>query len=214
MTKLLRLLAAPLVAAVTLLAAVATPAHADEPPSDADLARQWQEAWDTHKFYLNIPPAPGSGKSRAHRSISIDINAPIGRVFDAYSDFTNHIGRAAFLKRVVTHKTWKHLGVRYNNLTAVEEVPYDGQLVTLYTHTQQRIHRALFFYETDTYSEPGVITHQKIVFTKLGPNKTRVTEFLTFAADSTRDAYVAANGVTAPQQTLAALKPTIESGEL
>ena len=95
MTKLLRLLAAPLVAAVTLLAAVASPAHADEPPSDADLARQWQEAWDTHKFYLNIPPAPGSGKSRAHRSISIDINAPIGRVFDAYSDFTNHIGRAA-----------------------------------------------------------------------------------------------------------------------
>jgi len=214
MTKLLRVLAAQLVAVVAVLATFAAPAHADEPPTDAELAQQWQEAWDTHKFYLNIPPAPGSGKSRATQSISIDINAPIGHVFDVYSDFNHHIGRAAFLKRVVTHKTWKKGGVRYNNLTALEEVPFEGQLVLLATHTQQRIHKAKYFYETDTYSDPGVITHQKIVFQKLGPNKTRVTEHLTFDADSTLIDFVAANGVASHQQTQAALKQAIENGEL
>lgn len=213
MTKLLRVLAAPLVAAVTVLAVVATPAHADT-PTDAELAAQWQEAWDTHKFYLNVPPAPGSGKSRVTTSISIDINAPAARVFNAYSDMNNHIGRAAFLKRVVTHKTWGRFGVQYNNLTAVEEVPYEGQLVLLNTHAQQRIHRSKLFYETDTYSEPGVITHQKIVFKKLGHQKTRVTEHLTFDADSPLIDFVVANGVASHQQTQAALKQAIESGDL
>lgn len=214
MTKLLRVLAAPVIAMVALLAAVVTPAQAASEPSDADLAAEWWEAWNTHKFYLNIPPAPDSGKSRVTTSISIDIDAPAMRVFKAYSDMRNHIGRAAFLKRVVVHAEHKVGPARHINLTAVEEVPYEGQTVLLNTHAQQRVYKHRLYYETDTWSLPGVVTHQKIVFTKVGPHKTRVTEHLTFDADSTLIDFVVANGVASHQQTQAALKQAIESGRL
>jgi uncharacterized membrane protein len=214
MKKLLRVLAAQMFATAFVLAAVAGPARADTPPTDAELAAEWQEAWDTHKFYKNVPPAPGSGVSRASQSISIEINAPAQQVFKKYSDFNNHIGRAAFLKRVATHKEWTKAGVRYRNLTAIEDVPFEGQIVSLHTHAQQRLHLSKLFYETDTWSLPGVVTHQKIVFKKLGPQKTKVTEHLTFDAPDELIDFTVANGVASHQQTQAALKQAIESGQL
>jgi uncharacterized membrane protein len=212
--KLLRLLTAPFLAAAVIVTALSAPASADTVESDAEIAAQWQTAWDTYKFYDTSPPLPDSGRSRVTSSISVDIDAPIKTVFDAYSNINNHIGRAAFLKRVVTHKEFSECNLRYINFTAIEDVPYEGTVVTLKTHAQQRINSDSFSYETDTWSEPNVVTHQKIVFEKAAGGKTRVTERLTFDADASLIDFVVTNGVASHQQTQAALKQAIESGEL
>jgi hypothetical protein len=212
--NLLRRLAVPLFAAAFVLTAFTGPARADTPESDAELALQWQTAWDTYKFYDTAPPLPGSGRSRDTAQISIDINAPVRHVFAKYSDINNHIGRAAFLKRVVTYKDWRERDTRYINFTAIEDIPYQGTIVTSKTHAQQRIHEEDLYYETDTWSEPNVVTHQKIVFAKLPGGKTRVTELLTFDADTSLIDFVVTNGVASHQQTQAGLKEAIESGEL
>jgi hypothetical protein len=213
--KLLRLLAAQLFAATFVLAALSGPAHADTPESDAQLALEWQTAWDTYKFYDSTPPPlPGSGRSRAKSSISITIDAPIERVFSLYSNINNHVGMHSFLKRVVTHKDWYRSRTRYINFTAVEEIPYEGAIVVSNTHAQQRINRDEFFYETDTWSLPNVVTHQKIVFEKRPGGKTEVTENLTFDADTSLIDFVVANGTASHEVNQAALKQAIESGEL
>lgn len=209
--KLLRALAVPMFAVTLVLAAFSGPVHAE---TDTQLAAEWQEAWDTHKFYETTPPAPGSGRSRVTTSISVDIDAPAAHVFPAYSNFENHIGRAAFLKRVVTHKDWFQTATRYINLTAIEEIPYQGAIVVSKVHAQQRRHPIELYYETDSWSEPGVVTHQKIVFKRLAGGKTRVTEQLTFEADDALIDFVITNGVASHQQTQTALKEAIESGAL
>ncbi|GAA0387082.1 hypothetical protein GCM10009530_42680 [Microbispora corallina] len=214
MKNLLRSLAAVLAAAV-LLPALTLPARADTGESDAQIAAEWQTAWDTYHFATTTPPpAPGSGRSRVTSSISVEIASPIGHVFAAYSDINHHIGRAAFLTRVVTHQQWVDHNVRYINFTALEDVPYEGTVVNLKTHAQQRINDKGYFYETDTWSEPNVVTHQKIVFECLAGGSTRVTERLTFEADTSLIDFVVANGVASHQQTQAALKQAIESGQL
>jgi uncharacterized membrane protein len=213
--KLLRLLAAPFVAATVIVTALSVPASADTVETDAEIAAQWQTAWDTYKFYdVSPPPLPESGRSRAKSSISVEIDAPINHVFAAYSNINNHIGRAAFLKRVVTHNDFSEGNLRYINFTAIEEVPFQGTVVTLKTHAQQRINYDGLYYETDTWSEPNVVTHQKIIFEKLADDKTEVTERLTFDADTSLIDFVVANGVASHQQTQAALKQAIESGQL
>ncbi|WP_214416605.1 hypothetical protein [Sphaerisporangium fuscum] len=214
MKKLIRLLAAPLVAATVILTAMSAPAGADTTETDAELAAQWQAAWDTYKFYDTTPPAPDSGRSRAVREISITIDAPIGKVFPAYSNINNHLGRAPFLKRVVTYKDWTQDDIRTINFTAIEDIPYQGTIVTSKTQAQQRIHRDELYYETDTWSEPNVVTHQKITFTPVPLGRTTVTERLTFDADASLIDFVADNGAGAHQQTQVALKQAIESGRL
>ncbi|MCW2879401.1 MAG: hypothetical protein JWQ95_3501 [Sphaerisporangium sp.] len=214
MKKLLRRLAAPLFAATFLLTAFTSPVRADTPESDAELALQWQNAWDTYKFYDTSPPRPDSGVSRDKAQISIDINAPVGHVFAAYSNINNHIGRHSFLKRLVTHKDWSWEDTRYVNFTAIEEIPYQGAIFTSKTHAQQRVHQDDLYYETDTWSLPNVVTHQKIVFKKLDDGSTRVTERLTFDADTSLIDFVVTNGVASHQQTQLGLKEGIEIGEL
>ncbi|GII56354.1 hypothetical protein Pth03_47430 [Planotetraspora thailandica] len=214
MNKLLRLVAAPFLAAAVMVAALSTPASADTVDSDPQIAAEWQTAWDTYHFSDTTPPAPGSGRSRVTTSISVTIDASIRHVFDAYSNINNHIGRAAFLKRVVTHKDYYYCGLRYIDFTAIEDVPFEGTVVSLKTHAQQRINRDRFFYETDTWSEPNVVTHQKITFVKAAGGKTTVTERLTFDADASLIDFVVANGVASHQQTQTAVKQAIESGQL
>ncbi|GAA3018694.1 hypothetical protein [Streptosporangium longisporum] len=214
MKKHLRLLAAQLFAAVLVLTALSGPARADTPVGDAQLAAEWQAAWDTHRFYENTPPAPGSGRSRAEDSISITIDAPISRVFPAYIDFENHIGKHSFLKRVVTHRDRFVGAERHIDLTAVEEIPYEGTTVTINTHAQQRVNYQGHYYETDSWTFPGVVTHQKIVFTRLSGTRTEVTEYLTFEADTSMIDFAIANGVASHQATQAALKQAIENHDL
>ncbi|MGJ6966009.1 hypothetical protein ACSDR0_29285 [Streptosporangium sp. G11] len=212
--KHLRLLAAQLLAAVLVLTAFSGPARADTPEGDAQLAAEWQTAWDTHEFYKDVPPLPGSGRSRAQDCISITIDAPIQQVFSAYSNINNHLGMHSFLKRVVTHDAWTKFGKRNVNFTAVEEIPYEGSIVVSNTHAQQRIDLDEFYYETDTWSVPNVVTHQKIVFKKLSNSKTQVTEYLTFDADTTLIDFVVAGGVSSHEATQAGLKQAIENGNL
>ncbi|WP_030923322.1 hypothetical protein [Streptosporangium amethystogenes] len=214
MKKHLRLLAAQLFAAALVITVFSSPASADTPAGDTQLAAEWQTAWDTQKFYDTTPPAAGSGRSRAQSSISITINASAKKVFAAYSNINNHVGMHSFLKRVVTHKDWFKNGKRHINFTAVEEIPYEGAIVTSNTHAQQRINADALCYETDTWSLPGVVTHQKIVFTKLTSGKTEVTEYLTFDADTSLIDFVVANGVASHEVTQAGLKQAIESGSI
>ncbi|MEV4459816.1 hypothetical protein [Microbispora sp. NPDC049633] len=218
MRKILRVAAAQMFATAFVLAALSAPATADTTAgtaeSDAQIAQEWQTAWDTYKFSDTTPPAPGSGRSRVTNSISVDIDAPMPGTFYKYSDFNNHMGKNPFLKRVVTHKQWAEPPALYRNLTAIEEIPYEGMLVVSKTHAQQRLYASGFYYETDSWSEPNVVTHQKITFTPIAGGKTRVTENLTFEADTTLIDFVAANGTAAHQQLQAALKQAIESGEL
>ncbi|MEV4183514.1 SRPBCC family protein [Streptosporangium canum] len=215
MKKLLRLLATPLFAAALVLTAFSGPARADVPESDAELAVEWQAAWDTYRFYDSTPPPlPGSGRSRDKARISIEIDAPVEHVFAAYSDINHHIGMHSFLKRVVTHGDRSQGGTRTIDFTAIEEIPYQGTIVTSKTHAQQRIDHAGLRYETDTWSLPGVVTHQKILFKELDNGKTEVTEHLTFDADTSLIDFVVTNGVASHEQTQAALKQAIESGEL
>ncbi|XVQ86921.1 hypothetical protein ACQP2K_05725 [Microbispora siamensis] len=218
MRKILRVAAAPMFAAAFVLAALSAPANADTTAgtteSDAEIAQEWQTVWDTYHFTDTTPPAPGSGRSRVTNSISVVINRPTVPVFRKYSDFNNHIGKNPFLKRVVTHKEWRAGDTTYRNLTAIEEIPYEGAIVVSKTHAQQRLHPKKLYYETDSWSEPNVVTHQKIVFTRLPGGKTQVTEELTFEADSSLIDFVAANGTASHQQLQAALKQAIESGEL
>ncbi|WP_424534020.1 hypothetical protein ACOZ38_27340 [Sphaerisporangium viridialbum] len=214
MKKLLRALVVPLLAAGFVLTGFTGPVRADAPVSDAELALHWQTAWDTYRFYDTAPPVPGSGRSRDTTQISVVINAPVRQVFEKYSNINNHIGRAAFLKRVVTHKDTCRHDTRYINFTAIEDIPYEGAIVTSETHAQQRIHQDDLYYETDTWSLPNVVTHQKIVFRKLTGGKTEVTERLTFDADTSLIDFVVTNGTASHQQTQVGLKAAIERGEL
>ncbi|MFF3437988.1 hypothetical protein [Streptosporangium sp. NPDC002721] len=214
MKKHLRLLSAQLLAGALVLTALSGPARAETSDSDPQLAAEWQTAWDTYKFYKDVPPAAGSGRSRAKDSISITIDAPLKTVFSAYSNVNNHLGMHSFLKRVVTHKTWTKYGKRNVNFTAVEEIPYEGSTVVSNTHAQQRIDLDGFYYETDTWSVPNVVTHQKIVFKKLTTGKTQVTEYLTFDADTALIDFVVAGGVSSHEATQAGLKKAIEDGDI
>ncbi|MEU8385020.1 SRPBCC family protein [Streptosporangium sp. NPDC048865] len=214
MKKHLRLLSAQLFAALLVLTTFSGPARAATVDSDPQLAAEWQTAWDTYKFYENTPPLPGSGRSRAQESISITIDAPVAQVFPAYSNVNNHLGMHSFLKRVVTHKDCITAGKRHIDFTAVEEIPYEGSIVVSNTHAQQRINYASLSYETDTWSQPNVVTHQKIVFEKLSGGKTKVTEYLTFDADTTLIDFVVAGGVASHQATQAGLKQAIENGTI
>ncbi|MFF3671134.1 SRPBCC family protein [Microtetraspora malaysiensis] len=214
MKKLARRAAAQTLAAAFLLTAFTGSAHANAQDADAAIAQEWQTAWDTYHFSDTTPPAEGSGRRRVTSSISIEINAPAARVFPAYSDFNHHIGMNPFLRRVITHKDWCSAGTRNINLTAIEEIPYEGTVVVSKTHAQQRLHEKELYYETDSWSFPGVVTHQKIVFNQLKGGKTKVTENLTFEADDDMIDFAATNGVAAHQQLQTALKQAIESGAL
>ncbi|MFI6512502.1 SRPBCC family protein [Streptosporangium sp. NPDC050855] len=213
MTTFPRRLAASLpVALLLLLALLPAPARAE---SDPLVAARWQVAWDTYRFYECLTaPLPVTGRSRAERDISIEIDAPVQHVFDVYSDIENHLGIHPFLRRVITHRDRTENGVRLVDFTAVEDVPVAGVPVTSETHAQQRLHRDALFYETDTWTLPNVVTHQKIVFEDLGQGRTRVTEHLVFEASVLLIDFTVTNGVSSHQRTQAGLKEAIESGEL
>ncbi len=216
MKKLLRLFTAPLLAAALVATAFSGPARAGTPETDAQLAAEWQAAWDFYKFYqCASAPLPITGRSQVKRDISIEIAAPIEHVFTAYSNVNNHVGLHSFLKRVVTHKDRVQDDTRYIDFTAIEEIPVVAGLpVTSKTHAQQRIHHSGYYYETDSWSLPNVVTHQKIVFADLGDGRTRVTEHLTFEASILLIDFTVTNGVSSHQETQAGLKKAIENGDL
>ncbi|GAA1295996.1 hypothetical protein Psi02_12040 [Planotetraspora silvatica] len=216
MKKLLRLLVIQLFTAAVVLGAFSNPVHAEVVETDAQLAAEWQAAWEFYKFYeCATAPLPLTGRSQVKRDISIDIDAPIEHVFAAYSNVNNHLGLHSFLKRVVTHEDRTEAGTHYIDFTAIEDIPVvAGIPVTSKTHAQQRIHPDGFYYETDSWSLPNVVTHQKIVFEELGDGGTRVTEHLTFEASVLLIDFTVTNGVSSHEETQEGLKEAIESGAL
>ncbi|MFC6085782.1 SRPBCC family protein [Sphaerisporangium aureirubrum] len=153
-------------------------------------------------------------RRRVTHELSFEVGAPLSRVFAAYSDVGNHLGKHSFLRRIITHRDWYEDDTRHVDFTAVERIPVAGVPVTSRTHARQRIHPAEFFYETDTRSAPGVVTHQKVVFLDLGDGRTGVTEHLTFEANSLLIGFAVTMGVAAHKETQAALKKALENGEL
>ncbi len=205
------------VAAAVLAASIAVSANASTARAqpDAAYALEWQVAWTLYRFTEWLPaPLPWDLRKRVTRTISIEIDAPIDHVFDAYSDIDNHIGRHAFLRRVITHAEYEDDEVVVRNFTAVEDVPIAGIPVPTNTHAQQRIHSDDYFYESDSWTAPGVVTHQLAIFEDLGNGRTRVTERLVFEAEFLLIDFTVTNGVAAHQATMAAMKESIESGEL
>ncbi|MFC4585216.1 SRPBCC family protein [Sphaerisporangium corydalis] len=183
------------------------------PESDARLAAAWRDARDSHRFDENAAP-PRKGRRRGRRDISIEISAPIEHVFRVYSDFGNHVGMHSFLKRMVVHQDRTEGGTRHIDFTAVEEIPVAGVPVVSSTHARQRVHHDAFSYETDTWSLPDVVTHQRIVFEDLGGGRTRVTEHLAFEAGVLFIGVTVGKGTAAHKETQAGLKTAIESGAL
>jgi hypothetical protein len=180
----------------------------------AELAAEWQVAWTVYKFYLRIPPPPLGLRRQVVRTLSIDIAAPRAHVFDVYSDIDNHIGRHPFLKAVTTHAEYESNGLHVRNFTATEDVPVAGVPVRLHTHAQQRINAASYYYESDSYDAPDVVTHQNVTFTDRGGGVTRVTEVIVFETNLALIDFTVTNGVSSHIANQQALKADIESGEL
>ncbi|WP_204045476.1 hypothetical protein [Acrocarpospora phusangensis] len=205
-----RLLGAPLIAMSLVLSFMSTAARAD---TDAELAQEWQYAWNTYKFGQVADPLP-EGRARKSQSISIIINAQRPRVFKAYSNFENHIGANPFLERVVTHYDKTKNEVRTKNLTAIEVIPLETGPFTLNTHAQQRLNLERFCYSVDSWSTGNIVTHQKITFESLSGARTRVTENLTFETTLDQIDFTLSQGVLAHQGIQQVLKQRIESGQL
>lgn len=199
------------------LGIAAAPARADvlTDVTDAELAAEWQVAWTVYKFYIRLPPpSPLGVRRQVLRTLTIDIDVPRQHVFDVYSDIENHVGRHPFLQDVVTHSESVSGDVHTRNFTALENVPIGGVVVPTHTHAQQRVHESSFYYETDSYDAPDVITHQVITFTDLGGGRTRVTESLVFETNVALIDFTVTNGVSSHQVNMAALKADLESGVL
>ncbi len=89
-TRLLRLLSAPLLAMSLLLSVFGAPARAT---TDQQLAEEMALHLEDVLLHQGRRPAAGQAGRRASQSISIIINASRAEVFEAYSNFNNHIER-------------------------------------------------------------------------------------------------------------------------
>ncbi|MCA9574842.1 MAG: hypothetical protein KC668_05375 [Myxococcales bacterium] len=182
--------------------------------TDAELALEWQVAFTAYDLVEPHGAFPRWGLRRqVSRTISIDVNASIDYVFDAYSNIDNHVGRHALLQRVVNHREYEADGAVVREFTAIENLPVGGLAVPINTHAQQRIYADDHYYETDSWTAPGVITHQLIAFEEVAPGVTRITEYLTFEAEFLLIDYTVTNGVSSHQATLTGMKAAIEAGE-
>lgn len=180
---------------------------------DGVYAALWQVAAAQYHFHENFPVRIGCRK--VTRVISIDIAAPREHVYEIYSDIDNHLGRHAFLQRVITHRETVEDGVHTVDFTAIENVPLVGGVaLPTPTFARQEAYDDAYFYDSDTFTEPGVITHQRVTFTDLGNGRTRITENLTFEANFLLIDFTVTNGVAAHQATLSSFKAAFESGEI
>lgn len=197
-------------------ALVSGPARTVSAQSDEIVyATLWRAAWTTYRFFeIGTAPLPWTGRKRVERTISIDIAAPRQHVYDVYSDVNNHIGHHAFLQRVITHEDYVRDGVHVVNFTAIENVPIAGVPVPTPTYAHQELYDDAYFYDTDTWTAPNVVTHQRATFTDLGGGRTRITESLMFEADLLLIDFTVTNGVAAHQATMQSMKAAFESGEL
>jgi hypothetical protein len=174
----------------------------------------WDTTWATYQAEEAIP-LPQRGVVVQSQDLPIVIDAPIDDVYDIYANVYNAIGLHPFLKQIIPiHYEFTH-GVPTLDFIALEDIPLpDGTIFHGVTVAQQRFHERNHYYDADTFDQPGVITHQHIVFTAIDRDHTQVVEHLTFEAPPELIAIAAQGGVLAHAAVQAGLKTNIESGAL
>ncbi|HEX4459221.1 MAG TPA: hypothetical protein VIA18_14685 [Polyangia bacterium] len=161
-----------------------------------------------------MPPAQ-NGLVVQSQDLPIVINAPIDDVYAVYANVYNAIGLHPFLLQIIPIHYDIVAGVPTFDFIALEDVPLpDGTIFHGVTVAQQRFHNSEHYYDADSYDQPGVITHQHIVFTRLDRNHTQVVEHLTFDAPPTLLALEVQGGVAAHAAVQAGIKAGMEAGTL
>ncbi len=184
----------------------ATSARA-QTPAEVQL---WDTTWATYEA-LQAIPLPQRGVIQASQDLSIVINAPIKDVYDIYSNVGNAQGLHPFL---IGWTPIRHTNKRLDFI-AYEDIPLpDGTIFHAATIAQQRFNRAKHSYEADTYDVPGIVTHQRITFTKISKTQTLVTEHLVFEAPALYIETAVQGGVYAHYLVQLGLKAKIEAGLL
>ncbi|MCX5043379.1 hypothetical protein OG921_09370 [Aldersonia sp. NBC_00410] len=204
-----------LLAVVMLVSAIAlgsTGVAAAEPgpKSYSALDAEWDASWAAYKF-----EAGQAGSLLVTRDVAlpVTIDAPIDRVFPAYSNFDNSFGRHPFLKGVLDRRSYTEGDADVWEFIALEDIPAGPVSIPGRTVGQQRTYAADHWYSTDTWDMPGVITHQTVTFAETG-GATLVTEHLTFSAPAVLIDYTVQNGVSAHIANQQAMKRDIENGTL
>ncbi|RMI35351.1 hypothetical protein EBN03_03470 [Nocardia stercoris] len=184
----------------------------------------WQSGWATYQAAQSGGSGSSSGSSTGSASgsatlsqtadLPITINAPIAHVFAVYSNLQNDIGRHPFLQAIYTHSVCSDGVTTTTDFTALENIPMGSATYPAQTEAQQNVVAAGYYYTTDSYDEPGVITHQKVTFVDNGNGTTSVNEHLTFVTNALLESFTVENGVASHQQCQAAIKRDIENGTL
>lgn len=178
--------------------------------SSSTLDAEWEASWAAYEFEESHA---GPALVTVNIDLPVTIDAPIDRVFPAYSNFSNSLGRHPFLKGVLDRRSYTEGGANVWEFIALEDIPAGPVSIPGRTVGQQRVHAADHWYSTDTWDMPGVITHQKVTFAE-GDGATTVTEHLTFSAPAALIDYTVQNGVSSHIANQQAMQRDIENGTL
>ncbi|AQA22175.1 polyketide cyclase / dehydrase and lipid transport family protein [Rhodococcus sp. MTM3W5.2] len=178
--------------------------------SSSGLDAEWDASWAAYQFEES---QAGSALATVNVVLPVTIDAPIDRVFPAYSNFSNSFGRHPFLRGVLDRRSYTEGGADVWEFIALEDIPAGPVSIPGRTVGQQRVYAADHWYSTDTWDMPGVITHQKVTFAEAG-DATTVTEHLTFSAPAALIDYTVQNGVSSHIANQQALQHDIENGTL
>ncbi|MFC4605857.1 hypothetical protein [Rhodococcus kronopolitis] len=178
--------------------------------SSSALDAEWEASWAAYRFEES---QAGALLTTVDVTLPVTIDAPVDRVFPAYSNFSNSFGRHPFLKGVLDRRTYTEGGADVWEFIALEDIPAGPISIPGRTVGQQRVYAADRWYSTDTWDMPGVITHQKVTFAE-NDGATTVTEHLTFKAPAVLIDYTVQNGVSSHIANQQALKRDIENGTL
>ncbi|WP_277830670.1 hypothetical protein [Speluncibacter jeojiensis] len=183
-----------------------------EPVSGSSSAvdAEWDASWAAFQYENSH-----AGSVLATRSVDlpVTIDAPVDRVFPAYSNLENSLGRHPFLRGVLDHRRYTDGDAAVWEFIALEDIPAGPVSIPGRTVGRQEMHAADHWYSTDTWDAPGVITHQKVTFDAHG-GATTVTEHLTFSAPASLIDYTVKNGVSSHIANQQAMKRDIENGTL
>jgi hypothetical protein len=174
----------------------------------------WDTTWAAYQAEEAIPLAQ-RGTVVQSQDLPIVINRNIDEVYDIYANVYNAIGLHPFLKQIIPIRYEFVDGAPTLDFIALEDIPLpDGTIFHGVTVAQQRFHEGEHYYDADTFDQPGIITHQHIVFTAIDCDHTQVVEHLTFEAPPVYIAMAVQGGVYAHAAVQAGLKAGIESGAL
>lgn len=178
--------------------------------SSSTLDAEWEASWAAYEFEESHA---GPALVTVNVDLPVTIDAPIDRVFPAYSNFSNSFGRHPFLKGVLDRRKYTEGGADVWEFIALEDIPAGPVSIPGRTVGQQRVYAADHWYSTDTWDMPGVITHQKVTFAEDG-DATTVTEHLTFSAPAALIDFTVQNGVSSHIANQQAMQRDIENGTL